>query len=122
MILSDLSYRLRALFRRRRMEEELDEELRFHVAREAEKYRRAGMSEDEAQRRARMVFGGHEQIKENVREARGTSLVEQFGQDVYFAARMLTKNLGFTTTAVLTLALGIGASAAACRLADAVLS
>lgn len=121
MMLDDLGYRLRALFRRKRVEAELDEELQFHVAREAEKHRQAGMSEEEAQRLARMAFGGHEQIKEDVREARGTSWMEQCWQDAGFAARLLGKNPGFTAIAALTLALGIGASSAGFSLVDAVL-
>ena len=120
-MLSDLRYRLRALFGRKHMEAELDEELRLHVEREAEKYRRAGMSEEEARRRARMAFGGHEQMKEDVREARGTSLVENTMQDARYALRQLRANPVFATVMILTLALAIGANSAIFSVVDGVL-
>ena len=75
-MLDDLRFRLRALFRRKAVETELEEELRFHFDQEVEKYMRSGMTEEEARRRARLAFGGHEQVKEDCREARGTSFIE----------------------------------------------
>ncbi len=120
-MLSDLRYRLRALFGRKHMEAELDEELRLHVEREAEKYRRAGMSEEEARRRARMAFGGHEQMKEDVREARGTSLIENTMQDARYALRQLRANPVFATVMILTLALAIGANSAIFSVVEGVL-
>ena len=71
-MLDDLRYRARALFRRNAVENELEEELRFHFDRQVEKYKRSGMTEEEAKRRARLAFGGHEQVKEDCRDARGT--------------------------------------------------
>lgn len=120
-MLDDLRYRLRALFRRSAVEQELSEELRFHFEQAVEKYRRSGMSEEEARRAARLAFGGQEQIKEDCREARGTSLLESALQDVRYAVRQLWANPTFAVVIVLTLALSIGANSAIFSVVDGVL-
>jgi putative ABC transport system permease protein len=120
-VFSELRYRLRALVARGAMEREMDDELRFHIEREMEKHMAAGLSRAEAERRARLAFGGVERIKDDTRDARGVGFAERLTQDFRYAWRAIRARPGFAAAIVVTLGLGIGANAAMFGIVDRLL-
>lgn len=98
------------LWRRSRMEEELERELRFHLDQDEEIAVARGNSPAQARRAARLALGGPEQVKEKCRDARGTRWAEELVQDTGYALRTFRQKPGFVAITLLILALGIGAT------------
>jgi predicted permease len=121
MLLNDLVIRLRALFQRDAVEGELDDELRFHFDQQVERLVQSGLTLVEARRRARLAFGGADQIKEECRDARGVRFLESLVQDVHYGLRILLKNWKPASVAALSLAVAMTLTVIGFSILDGVL-
>jgi len=120
-LLRGLLVRLRAILHPRAADQDLDDEIRFHLDQETARYLAQGLSDDEARRRAMVAFGGVQQTRETHREVRGSRLVEEVIGDARFAFRALGRSPGLASAAVVTLALGVGAITAIFSAVNAVM-
>ena len=120
-MLSDIRYRLRALFHRGRLDADLEDELRHHLEQKTRKHAQRGLPPAAARRRALLGLGGMEQVRQQTREARGIRLLQQLRQDVLYSLRSLHRNRTFAAAFILTLSLGIGSCTAVFSLMRAVL-
>jgi hypothetical protein len=118
---TDLTHRLRSLIRRRSLEQDLDDELGLHLERLVGRYVADGLPHDEAMRRARLEFGGMDQVKEEYRDTLGTRFADDLMRDLRVAVRSLRATPTVTLVATLSLALGIGANTAIFSLVDSLL-
>ena len=113
--------RIRALFRRRELDAQLDEEVRVHLDELAAEYTRRGATPEQARLAARRAFGGVEPMKEQHRDGRAFRWIEDTWRDMRYAVRMLRRDKGLAAIAVITLALGIGANTALFSVIDALM-
>jgi putative ABC transport system permease protein len=120
-MLKKMKLRLRAIFFKPRMENELQAELQFHIEREVEQNILRGMTPEEAHLAALRSFGGVQRVKEESRDERGVRFMEELWQDVRYGLRMMLKKPGFTLVAIITLAVGIAANTTIFSLADALI-
>ncbi len=117
----EVPLRLRSLFGRKRVEQELDEELQYHLDRKVEEYVAQGLTPDEARHAALRAMDSLTQRKEECRDARRVNIMENTVRDIRYSLRVLARSPGFVLAAVVTLALAIGANAVVFGVMDAVI-